>query len=211
MAITRETIHAAVEEALKDKGRRKFVQSVDLAVNLSDVDFKKPENRINVEVVLPHPANSLKVVVFADGQLATEAKKVADLVITSPEIAGYAQDKKKTETLAGCAVLASTQLMAQVGKAFGQFLSAKGRLPKPILPNANLQALVDATRKSVVLKSKGKLLPTLHCIVGKEAMAPDQVTENILAVLDALKKKVAEHQIRDVCVKLTMGKSVRVR
>lgn len=211
MALTRETVHSAVEEALEDKGKRKFAQSVDLAVNLQDVDFKKPENRVNIEVVLPHAANQLKVVVFADGQLAVEAKKVADLVITSSEMQAYAQDNKKMDTLAGCAVLASPQLMAQVGKAFGQFLSAKARLPKPILPNANLQALVESTRKSVVIKSKGKMLPTLHCIVGKESMAAEEITENILAVLDALKKKVAEHQIRDVCIKLTMGKSIRVK
>jgi large subunit ribosomal protein L1 len=211
MALTKETINAAVEEALKGKGSRKFVQSVDIAVNLQDVDFKKPENRINVEITLPHPASPLKVVVFADGQVATEAKKVADLVITSTDIGAYASDKKKMDTLAGFAVLAVPQLMAQVGKSFGQFLSAKGRLPKPILPNSNLNDLVQNTRNSVVLKTKGKLLPTLHCIVGKESMAAEQVTENIITVLDALKKKISEHQIRDVCIKLTMGKAIRVR
>ena len=211
MAITKETVSAAVAAALEDKGKRKFVQSADLAVNLADVDFKKPENRINIEIILPHAANQLKVVVFADAQLAMEAKKHADLVITSQEIAGYAADKKKMEPLAGCAVLASPQMMAQVGKSFGQFLSSRARLPKPILPNSNVKDLVDNTRKSVVLKSKGKLLPTLHCIVGKESMPAEEIAENVMAVLEALKKKIAEHQIKDVCVKLTMGKSVRVK
>ncbi|MFH1107038.1 MAG: 50S ribosomal protein L1 [Candidatus Micrarchaeota archaeon] len=211
MAITKETINAGVAQALEDKGKRKFQQSVDLAVNLQDADFKKPENRINLEIILPHPANQLKVAVFADGQLAVEAKKYADLVITSGELNAYAQDKKKQEQLAGLAVLAMPQLMAQVGKIFGQFLAARGRLPKPILPNANLKDLVENTRRSVVLKSKGKMLPTLHCIVGKEALPTDDITENIITVLDALKKKISEHQISSICIKLTMGRSIRVR
>ena len=44
----------SVNEVLKEKGKRKFVQTVDLAVNFKGIDFKKPENRINIDIVLPN-------------------------------------------------------------------------------------------------------------------------------------------------------------
>ncbi|MFH1443209.1 MAG: 50S ribosomal protein L1, partial [Candidatus Micrarchaeota archaeon] len=95
----RKQLIAAIEEILKEKGKRKFVQSIDLAVNLRDVDFKKPENRVNVDVVLPYAPRESKVAVFADGQMAVDAKKIVDLVISGEEISTYATDKKKQKEL----------------------------------------------------------------------------------------------------------------
>ncbi len=207
----KQEILKAVEEALQAKGSRKFTQSVDLAINFKDVDFKKPENRINADVVLPFKANELKVGVFADGQVAQDAKKVADLVITSAELPEYAGDKKKQKELLNYTYLAQPQLMAQVGKTLGQVLGAKGKLPKPLLPNQNLKDAVEAARRRISLRTKGKYLPTVHCIVGKETLTPEQIAENILAVLEAVKRSVSETQIKNICIKLTMGKPVTVQ
>ena len=50
MALDKKTVAEAVAIALADgKGKRKFTQSVDLAINFRDVDFKKPENKLNIE------------------------------------------------------------------------------------------------------------------------------------------------------------------
>jgi ribosomal protein L1 len=49
-------------------------------------------------------------------------------------------------------------------------------------------------------------------IVGTEKMAVAQVKENILHVVDEVKKALpkGEAQIKNILVKLTMGKSVKV-
>ncbi|NYZ74762.1 50S ribosomal protein L1, partial [Candidatus Micrarchaeota archaeon] len=86
MALDKKSIDKAVEQALANKSERKFTQSVDIAINFRDLDFKKPENRVNVDVVLPHAAKQVKVAVFAEGQLAVDAKKVADAVFGSADI-----------------------------------------------------------------------------------------------------------------------------
>src|SRR3989338_527732 len=124
--VSKKQVEDALGKALEGaKGKKKFTQSVDLAINFREIDFKKPENRLNVDVNLPHPPRQSKVAVFADGQLALEAKNAgADLVITGPEIASYASDAAKRESVLECAILSSPQLIAQVGKALGQALSA---------------------------------------------------------------------------------------
>jgi large subunit ribosomal protein L1 len=201
----------AIEAILLEKGKRKFAQSVDLALNLRDVDFKKPENRVNVDVVLPYAPREARVAVFADGQLAVDAKKVVDLVIGGDEINIYATDRKKQKELVKYTLLATPQLMTTIGKVLGQLLGAKGKLPKPIPPNANLKELALRTSRTINVKTKGKYLPVLHCIVGKETMAPLEIAENIYAVLEALKKKLSDTQIDALYIKLTMGKPVRIK
>lgn len=209
MALDRKRIQQAVEAALAQKGERKFKQSVDIAVNFKDIDFKKPENRVNTDVLLPHPPKPVKIAVFADGQLAVDAKKVADLVIGSAEIASYAADKTKQKELLNYSLLAATPLMAAVAKSLGQFLGTKGKLPKPIMPNVNLAELVQKTRASVSLKSKGKFLPCVHCIIGREDMPLEQIVDNAVAVFDALLHKVTDQQIASMYFKTTMGKAIK--
>lgn len=209
MAFDKKSILQAVEQAVAEgKGKRKFTQSVDAAINFKDVDFKKPESRLNLEIFLPHPPKKLKVAVFADGELALNAKNAgADLVIAGTEIAAYAANKQKLNQLLECAILASPQLMAAVGKSLGQVLSGRGRLPKPIMPNSNMQETVERTRTSILVRTRGKYLPCVHCLVGREDMPPEEIAENVLTVLEAIYRKLTENNIQSIYIKTTMGKS----
>ncbi|MFH1443615.1 MAG: 50S ribosomal protein L1, partial [Candidatus Micrarchaeota archaeon] len=108
-------------------------------------------------------------------------------------------------------LLSSPQLMTTIGKALGQLLGAKGKLPKPIPPNANLKELATRTSKTINIKTKGKYLPVLHCIIGKESMTSEQIAENVLTVLEALRKKLEDTQIDALYIKLTMGKPYKIR
>jgi large subunit ribosomal protein L1 len=212
MALDKKTVLDAVQKALAEgKGKRKFTQSVDLAINFNDVDFKKAENRFNISVVMPTAPKQVKVAVFADGQLASDAKKAgAELVISGAEIADYAADKKKQKELVKYATLAAPQLMAVVGKQLGQVLATRGALPKPIPPNADLRSFVESTRRTVTLKPKGKFLPCVHCIVGSEALDANAIADNVMAILEALLKQFNEQQIKNVFIKTTMGKPVKI-
>ncbi len=204
-----EKIEQAIEQALAFKGKRKFQQKVDLAVNFERVDFKKPENRPLIEITLPHAPSDFKIAVFADGSPAVEAKKYADLVISGAEIQNYVTDKKKQKELLKYQLLSTPQLMTIVGKQLGQVLGSKGKLPKPIPPTADLKSFIEKSRKTIFLRSKGKYLPVLHCIIGNENMNKEEITENASAVLDVLRKKYGETTITSVYVKLTMGKAFK--
>ncbi|HIH19643.1 TPA: 50S ribosomal protein L1 [Candidatus Micrarchaeota archaeon] len=211
MQFERKNVEKAVADALAQKGERKFTQSIDLAINFKDIDFKKAENRLNLEIALPYAPRQMQVAVFADGQLGVEAKKAgAEEIITSAEIDVIAKDKKRQKELLQYALLAAPQLMVTIGKALGQLLGTKGKLPKPIPPNAPLATLISTARRTIIVKSKGKFLPSVHCTVAKENTPADQITENVLAVLEAVEKKVSEQNIKNVFVKTTMGKPVKI-
>jgi ribosomal protein L1 len=121
MYSSRASVIKAMQACLSEsKGKRKFRQSVDLAINFQEVDFKKPESRLSLDILLPHAAKAAKVAVFADGSVATEAGKVADLVIPSTAIPDYASDKQKQRVLLDHALL-SVKCSARVENCLGPF------------------------------------------------------------------------------------------
>lgn len=207
----RAQIKSAVEMALTEKGKRKFTQSVDVGINFRNVDFAKQENRLNLDVLLPRgKGREQKIAVFADGQLALDARNAGvELVIAGDEIPRLAADPARLKQLLDYEALAAPNLMAVVGKHLGQVLGTKGKLPRPIM-GGSLKDLAERAKKTVKVKSKGKFLPVIHVAVGTETMAPDELAENIEAVLEKVTAKVGAPNIKSVYVKLTMGKPVYI-
>ncbi|MEM3198361.1 MAG: 50S ribosomal protein L1, partial [Thermoplasmata archaeon] len=96
-----KNIYEAVKKALESSKERKFVESVDLAINLKFVDLADPKKRINEEIALPNGrGKKIKVAVFASGDLAYKAKSTADFVIAPEEIDKLAEDKRRAKKLA---------------------------------------------------------------------------------------------------------------
>ena len=82
-----------INKALADASERKFKESIDLAINLKNIDLSQPKNRIEEEIALPKGrGKDIKVGVFGSGELAVKAKTVADIVIQPEEIEEYADD-----------------------------------------------------------------------------------------------------------------------
>ena len=48
----------AVNEALTNSKERNFTETIEIAVNLKDIDLSIPKNRINEEIILPHGRGS---------------------------------------------------------------------------------------------------------------------------------------------------------
>ena len=208
--INEQNLREAIENAFKDKGKRNFKQTVELMINFRGIDFTKTENRLNIEIPLPKGrGKEMKVAVFADGQMASDAKKVgADLVIGSAEISELAKDKSRLKKLLKDHVfIAEPKLMVQIGKELGQVLGARGKMPKPIV--GKIDDMIARVKRTVTLRNKGKYMPVLHVPVGTEDMNVDDIIENINAVLDAVRSKVSDSNIKNVYVKLTMGKAYK--
>ncbi len=209
----KQKLAKAIEEALQEKGKRKFTQTVELILNFKGVDFGKQEHRMNLEVLLPKgTGKNVKLAVFADGQMALDAKTAgADLVIAGNEIDKLAGDKTKLKQLCKTHVfLAQPNLMMVVGKSLGQFLGTREKLPKPIV-GKSIAPIWENAKKAVKLRNKGKNLPTLQCLVGTETMSAQDLAENVEAVYEAVKNKVGgEHLFKSVFVKLSMGKPSRI-
>jgi large subunit ribosomal protein L1 len=207
----RNGIKAAIEQALKEKGQRKFVQAIDLAINFRNVDFNKQDNRLNLDIILPKgKGKEQKVCVFADGQIAFDAQAAGvEKIIAGDQIAKIAADPALTKELLDYELLAAPNLMSQIGKSLGQVLGTKGKLPKPIM-GATVKDLSERARKTVKIKSKGKFLPVCHVFIGTEKMSADDLTDNCEEVIDRVKTKVGAPNIKNIFVKLTMGKPIYI-
>lgn len=203
----------AVKEALESSKERKFTESLDLAVNLKDIDLSIPKNRVDDEVLLPKGRGKLvKIAVFGSGELAIKAKGEADLVITPDELDDLADDKKKAKKLANEHVffLAEAPLMPVIGKKLGVVLGPRGKMPKPIPPSADPVPLINNLRKTVRLRSKDKR--TFHTPIGTKDMSIEDLAENVDEIIKRLIGKLerGKMNIASIYIKTTMGKSVRL-
>ena len=196
--------------ASKDRG---FVESVDLAINLKDLDLSIPQNRVDEEVLLPKGrGKDLKVALIGNDELVQKAKGIADLVVPEQELDDIAEDKKLAKRFAEQHdfFVADATLMPVIGKQLGKYLGPRGKMPKPIPPGSDPAPIISALRNTVRARSRDKR--TFHTPVGTKEMPPDDLAENIDAVL---KRVIAQldrgrMNIASVYVKTTMGESVRL-
>jgi large subunit ribosomal protein L1 len=210
--VTTESIKKAVGEVKKGKSR-KFTQSIDLVINLKHLDMNKPENKIDQEVLLPKGrGKEVKIALFADGELAHQAKKIVNLVIEKDDIEGLAKDKKKGKKLAQDHnfFLSQTDMMALIGKTLGPVLGPRGKMPKPIPPNIDIKPLVERLKRTVKIRTKDKT--TFHLAIGTEGMSEDDLTKNAVEIIETLETKFGKgsQNIRSVYLKKTMSSSVKV-
>ncbi len=128
-----EKITEAVKQALEKSQQRKFSESIDLAINLKNLDMNQPQNRIDEEVILPNGIGKpIKIAVFARGETAQRAKGAgADYVFDPDEIAVLGEDKTKAKTLAEEVnfFISEAAYMPAIGKTLGQVLGPRGKCP----------------------------------------------------------------------------------
>jgi large subunit ribosomal protein L1 len=203
----------AVKKALESAKKRNFRETVDISINLKDIDLSVPKNRITDDVILPHGrGRPVKVCVIGGSELVQRAKAVADRVMTADELGKIADDKKQAKKMAGefDYFIAEASLMPVVGKRLGIVLAPRGKMPKPIQPGADPKPVIENLRKSVSIKSKDR--KTFHAPVGTIEMTPDQIAENIDMILKKLSGKLERGamNIGSVWVKTTMGPAERV-
>jgi len=214
MPVDKKAVVKALEEARKQSEKRAFKQSIDLILNLKDIDLKKPENRINELVEFPTPpGRKASICVVATGDLALRAKEAgADGVIGKEELDALSKDKKATKKLEKRFdfFIAEAQLMPLVGKSIGPVLGPRGKMPTPVPPTAPIDAMMERYRKMSRVMVRSQLNSQIR--VGTEEMSDEQIAENVQAVMAKLEGKLEKgsRNIRSVLVKTTMGAPVKV-
>jgi large subunit ribosomal protein L1 len=211
--LVEKTTLAAVKEVLEKSPKRNFRETVDLSINLKDVDLSIPKNRIQEDVILPHGrGRQIKVAVIGSGELALKAKSLADKVITPEELGTMADDRKSAKKVANEMdfFIAEAPLMPTVGKRLGIVLAPRGKMPKPIAQGADPKLMIENLRKTVSVRSKDKM--TFHMSIGTTEMTPEQLAENIELVLKRISAKLEKGMMnfRSVYVKTTMGPSKKI-
>ena len=211
-----ENLVEAVERAKKEGKPRNFKQSIELVINIKDLDLRKPENRIFQVIELPHGLGdkARKICVIAAPGLASEARKLkeVDRVIEREELETLVGNKRLARKLASQYdyFLVEPPLMALAAKALGAALGGRGKRPQPIPPGADLKTLVQGLKRSVTINVRKN--PQAMCVIGTEDMDSKELAENaatvILKVVDRLERRFKN--VDSIYVKKTMGKPVEV-
>lgn len=198
---------SALEELAKEE-KRKFVQSVDLIVNLKGIDLRK-EN-INMVVNVPYKLKDKKVCGFLE--------KKSDLIntITKADFLKY-REKKSLKSLVKeyDFFIAVATLMPAVATTFGKVLGPAGKMPSPQLgiiqkeTQETVEQELDKISKSIKIRVKEASIKTS---IGNEKMKQEELIDNIKSaydgIINALPKK--KDNIRSIMIKLTMSKPLKV-
>jgi large subunit ribosomal protein L1 len=171
------------------------------------------KNRIDEEILLPHGrGDQSKIVLFASGELAQKAKKHVDLLIKPEEIEEFSKDKKNFKKIVEDHdfFIAEAPLMPTIGKTLGVVLGPRGKMPKPVPPQADITGIVKNLRKTIKVRSKSS--KTFHTIAGKEEMSTEHLAENIDTIIKRVESKLERGRMNvgSIYVKTTMGPSVRI-
>lgn len=202
---------AMIKEAKDSSKGRKFTQALELILVFKDIDVKKGF-AINETVQLPNAGSPASVCVMATGDMGTKAKEAsADRVIDADELTRISSNKRESRKLINKYdfFLADTKIMPAVGKALGQLLGPRGKMPTPVPFNAPIGSFLDRFRSSIKVRVRGSL--SLSCKIGTEAMEDSALAANAGAVINAVRPKLpnGDKNIRKVMIKTTMGKAVR--
>jgi large subunit ribosomal protein L1 len=202
-----------VTEAITKAPERKFPETIDLSINLKDLDLSVPKNRIEEELALPKGrGKTTRVAVFGSPEMLQRVRGVADRAISPAEMDDLFSNKKAAKKLVEEIdfFLAEAPLMPTIGKRLGVVLGPRGKMPRPLPPGSDPSNAIQALKRSIRVRSKGNR--TLHAAVGTRSMPPADTAQNIDALLQRIVGKLerGRNNIESVYVKTTMGPSVRL-
>ena len=208
-----DTIVDAVSRALDESPPRNFRETVDLAVNLRDLDLNDPSKRIDESIVLPSgTGQDTQIIVFAEGETALQAESVADEVLSSDDLEDLGDDDNAAKDLADETdfFVAEANLMQDIGRYLGTVLGPRGKMPTPLQPDDDVVETVNRMKNTVQVRSGERR--TFHTRVGSEDMDAEGIADNIDVILRRLFTDLEKgpQNIDSVYVKTTMGPAVEV-
>jgi len=208
-----DTIEEAVSRALDEAPPRNFRETVDLAVNLRDLDLNDPSNRVDESVVLPAgTGQETRIVVFATGETALRAEEVADEVLDSDDLEDLGDDDDAAKDLADETdfFVAEAALMQDIGRYLGTVLGPRGKMPTPLQPDDDVVETIERMKNTVQLRSRDRR--TFHTRVGAQDMSAEDIADNVDVIVRRLEAALEKGplNIDSMYVKTTMGPSVEV-
>ena len=204
----------AIDEALKivkDNSKRKFVESVDVAVRLG-VDAKKSDQQVRGSTVLPAgTGKTVRVAVFCPpGAKADAALAAGADVVGMDDLA----EKMQAGDLNYDVVIATPDAMRVVGK-LGQLLGPRGLMPNPKVGTVSPDAAgAVKNAKAGQVRYRTDKAGIIHCTIGKASFESEALKGNLHALLhDLIKAKPASSKgqfLQKISLSSTMGVGVLV-
>ena len=203
----------SVAEAIKlvkETSYAGFDASVEVSYNLS-VDPKQADQQIRGSLVLPNgTGKTQKVIVFADGPQAEQAKAAGADEVGSDDLV----EKVQNGYLDFDVVVATPTMMAKVGR-LGRVLGPKGLMPNPKTGTVTMD--IEKAVKNVKagqVEYRVDRQAAIHAAIGKVSFTDEQLVENFDALRDVIlraRPSAAKGQyIKSVAVAATFGPGIKL-
>ncbi len=202
-----------VKEALELASKTasaKFDETVEMHIRLG-VDSRHADQQVRGAVVLPNgTGKKVRVAVFAKGDAAKAAEAAGADIVGEMDLV----EKINGGFMDFDVCIATPDMMGLVGR-LGKVLGPRGLMPSPKAGTVTPDA-AKAVEEAKAGKIEYRLDKTniIHCPIGKASFGGDKLTENAVALLDAvIKAKPAATKgtyIRSCVVATTMGPGIRV-
>lgn len=199
-----------VAPLVKGTAKAKFDETIDVVMVLG-VDPRHADQMVRGTVVLPNgTGKDVRVVVFAKGAKAEEAKKAGADVVGDDELV----EEVKNGRMDFDRCIATPDMMAKVG-GLGRVLGPRGLMPNPKLGTVTMDiaAAVKAVKGGQV-EFKVEKNGIVHAGVGKASFTADAIKENIAAFFNAVSQAkpsgVKGTYIKKLAVSSTMGPSIKI-
>jgi large subunit ribosomal protein L1 len=206
------TLHDALKLVRQNaaQAQRKFDETIEIAMNLG-IDTKLSDQAVRGMVQLPHgTGRAMRVIVFAKGDKADDAKKAGADAVGSEELAekitaGWSDFDR---------VIATPDMMGIVGK-LGKILGPRGLMPNPklgtVTPNV-IDALKAAKAGSIEFRAEKAGI--IQAGIGKASFTEQNLLDNARAFISAITRArpagVKGTYVNRVTVSSTMGPGVKV-
>ncbi|QJC37014.1 50S ribosomal protein L1 [Enterobacteriaceae endosymbiont of Donacia vulgaris] len=195
---------------LKNLSKIKFIESIDIAINLG-INTKKTEQNVRGSVCLPHGiGKQVKFAVFASGREAITAKELGIELIGMNDLSTKITNGEKKIDV----VISTPEAMDIVSK-LGPILGPKGLMPNPKLGTItnNIAETVKKIRNGQINFRNDKN-GIIHASIGKINFENNKIKENLQTLLKSLKKykptKLKGNYIKKIYISSTMGISIEI-
>ena len=195
---------------IKSKSTVKFVETVDVSINLG-IDAKKSDQNIRGSLVLPNgTGKSVKVAVFCDGDDAKKAKEAGADMVGMEDLV----DLVKKGEFDFDVVIATPDTM-RIVSPLGQILGPKGLMPNPKVGTVSKdveKAVKNA--KSGQVQFRSDKAGIVHCPIGKVEFTEEMLVENLRALInEILKAKPSSAKgkyLKKISLSSSMGPSLEL-
>lgn len=198
-------------ELVKKVAYSKFDDSIEVHVQLG-VDSTKSDQNVRSTISLPHgTGKEVKVLVFATGEKAEEARAAGADYVGSDELA----DKIVKEAWSDFDVAIATPDMMRVVGKLGRFLGPRGLMPSPKAGTVTAD-IASAVKefKAGRLEVRNDKTGNVHFPTGKKSFDNEKLKENIISGLEQLSKLKPSSSkgkfIKKVSIAPTMGPGIKL-
>ena len=196
---------------VKQTGKAKFDETVEISIRLG-VDPRHADQQVRGTVVLPHgTGKKVRVLVFAKGDKAEEARAAGADYVGEAELA----DKIKNENWFDFDVAVATPDMMGVVGRIGRILGPKGLMPNPKsgTVTADVAKAIEEIKGGKVEYRVDKTA-IAHVPIGKASFDEEKLVENLTALMEAVVKakpgSAKGTYLKSLYLSTTMGPSVRL-